>query len=61
VEHEDQKITFTVSIGIAMFDDKDMAPEALMKNADDALYNAKENGRNRIMLYNAKQNNAKTT
>ncbi len=61
VEHEGQKITFTVSIGIAMFDDKDMVPEALMKNADDALYNAKENGRNRVMLYNAKQNNAKAT
>ena len=53
LEHEGQKITFTVSIGIATFDDKDMAAEILMKNADDALYNAKENGRNRIMIYNA--------
>jgi diguanylate cyclase (GGDEF)-like protein/PAS domain S-box-containing protein len=53
VEHDDQKINFTVSIGIATFDDKDINSDALMKNADSALYNAKENGRNRVMLYSA--------
>lgn len=53
VEHDDQKINFTVSIGIATFVDKDINSDALMKNADSALYNAKENGRNRVMLYSA--------
>jgi len=53
VEYDKQRINFTVSICVATFDDKDINSDVLMKNADSALYNAKENGRNRVMLYSA--------
>jgi diguanylate cyclase (GGDEF)-like protein/PAS domain S-box-containing protein len=44
------KLNITVSIGIAMFpeDGKDM--EALMKSSDNALYTAKQNGRDRYAM-----------
>ena len=45
-------IHITVSIGIAVYPTiiKDM--DKLIGNADSALYEAKKNGRNRVVLYN---------
>lgn len=40
----------TVSIGIASFPEHGKDPEALVKAADNALYMAKDVGRNRVML-----------
>jgi diguanylate cyclase (GGDEF)-like protein len=41
------------SIGIAMAPEHGVEPEELLKSADLALYNAKDNGRNRFRLYQA--------
>lgn len=50
-EHEEKEIGFTVSIGVATFEPPDMSPMLLLKNADHALYLAKENGRNCVVKY----------
>jgi len=39
----------TVSIGLASLDHSDTGPEPLLKRADDALYAAKRDGRNRVV------------
>ncbi len=43
-----QAISLTVSIGIAMMNTTDASPDAALSRSDKALYQAKENGRNRI-------------
>ena len=42
-----QKITFTISIGITEISPGDTTIETMLKRADEALYKAKNNGRNR--------------
>ena len=42
------RITVTVSLGIAVLDDQHLSPESLLDRADQALYVAKQNGRNRV-------------
>jgi len=41
-------IRFTVSIGVAMRAPGEVAVEEALKRADQALYRAKEGGRNRV-------------
>ena len=43
-------LTVTVSVGVARAHGVDEAPEALFSRADEALYEAKGAGRNRVML-----------
>ncbi|MBU1001156.1 MAG: diguanylate cyclase [Proteobacteria bacterium] len=43
-----QEIRFTVSIGVATLDEQDHCLDELLKRADDALYDAKRRGRNRV-------------
>jgi two-component system cell cycle response regulator len=38
----------TVSSGVADSSGRDAAPEAVLKRADEALYRAKRDGRNRV-------------
>ena len=40
----------SISIGVGIFPDHGQTPEALIHNADKALYRAKNNGRNRVEL-----------
>jgi diguanylate cyclase (GGDEF)-like protein/PAS domain S-box-containing protein len=47
----DQELHVTTSIGISMFPDDGNDGETLIRNADTALYRAKEQGRNRYQLY----------
>lgn len=46
---EETKFTVTISIGIADFADGDTA-ESVFERADQALYDAKENGRNQCII-----------
>ena len=51
---KDRHFNFTASIGIATASRGNGAPEHLMSAADNAVYAAKENGRNRAHLYHPK-------
>lgn len=50
VETENEKISYTVSIGIACATGKDVKIEELLDRADRALYTAKAEGRNRAVF-----------
>ncbi len=45
----DQPLDVTISIGVAATDGSDETTETLMKRADEALYEAKRSGRNRVI------------
>lgn len=49
----DDEMFITISIGIAMYPKDGKDGETLVKNADIALYDAKDNGRNRYAFYRA--------
>lgn len=44
-------LTVTTSIGISLYPDHAQDAETLIKRADQAMYTAKQNGKNRYMLY----------
>lgn len=48
IMHYDNKITFTISFGVATFPQQGTTPEKLINAADVALYRAKIEGRNRV-------------
>lgn len=50
VRVEDKPIRFTVSIGVAASGQENLLIDALLRRADQALYQAKAAGRNRLML-----------
>jgi len=50
VIYNEQSIPVTISIGVAAYE-KEMTSDKLFKRADDALYQAKNAGRNRVVLY----------
>lgn len=47
-KEESRRLSVTVSIGVADFTGNDGSPEAVLKKADQALYRAKNAGRNRV-------------
>ena len=51
VEHEGESISFTVSLGLAQFSPDFKGAMAWLECADQALYEAKENGRNQYRIY----------
>lgn len=50
VKHEDLDIHFTISVGIAEFKPSYKGPLMWLEEADKALYQAKQNGRNQVVL-----------
>lgn len=52
----DRELHITTSIGIALYPTDGDTAEALLKNADTALYRAKEHGRNNYQLYTPAMN-----
>jgi diguanylate cyclase (GGDEF)-like protein len=53
-EIKNKLLNITSSIGIAIYPEHGRDENTLLKNADDAMYDAKKNGRNRVKLF---QNN----
>ena len=47
---EKGQLSLTTSVGVTSFDPEQDSPETLIKRADDALYEAKNDGRNRVVL-----------
>ncbi len=52
---DDRKIYITASIGISIFPRDSGVPNTLIKNADIAMYRAKEQGRNNYQYYRSQQ------
>lgn len=50
----DEDLKITVSIGIAVFPGDSSTPSALIEKADQALYQAKQSGRNKVYTYRKK-------
>jgi diguanylate cyclase (GGDEF)-like protein len=50
VYKDQERFTVTASVGIAGLDHEDVDDGILVKRADEALYQAKEGGRNRVMV-----------
>lgn len=48
---KEESFSKTLSIGISNYPDDDKNPWKVLKYADTALYNAKESGRNRVVIY----------
>lgn len=48
---KEQRIAFTVSIGVTQLDKRDTDSDGILERADKALYRAKELGRDRVELY----------
>jgi diguanylate cyclase (GGDEF)-like protein len=51
IELRDQSFYVTLSIGVAVYPDDGDTPEELLKNADAAMYHAKDDGRNTYQFY----------
>lgn len=49
--HRNEKVSISVSIGIAMFSKHGTVGEVLLQKADQALYQAKRMGKNKVLLY----------
>ena len=44
-------VTMTVSVGVAALEERDQKWEDILHRADEALYHAKQNGRNRVSVH----------
>jgi diguanylate cyclase (GGDEF)-like protein len=49
ITFEDQQISITISIGVSSYDVGDKSIDSIIQRADQALYQAKNQGRNRVV------------
>lgn len=56
VTFEGQSVNVTASFGVAGFPKDGHSKEEIISNADKSLYQSKENGRNRVTLWNKEEN-----
>ena len=52
-EIADKAYSFSASIGVALFPKAEQTADDLLREADTAMYNAKHNGRNRVVFFEA--------
>jgi diguanylate cyclase (GGDEF)-like protein len=57
--HENLEFFVTGSIGISIFPDNGEDQDILIKNADIAMYRAKNQGRNNVSLYQPENNSTR--
>ena len=50
IELDDKKVKFTISIGVAKAKESHNSIDDLLKDADEMLYSAKNNGRNKVLF-----------
>ena len=53
IEHEENVITCTASIGLAIFNGNQTSANQWLDQADKALYQAKNNGRNQVIVFSS--------
>ena len=51
LHHESGPVRITLSLGLAVYPDHGTDKERLIRRADQALYRAKKQGRNRVVLW----------
>lgn len=54
IEIEGESVHITLSIGIAIYPDNGLSSNALIKNADIAMYKSKDTGKNKYTLFDSK-------
>ncbi len=54
IELDGESIYLSMSIGIAIYPDNGLSPNALIKNADIAMYRSKDTGKNKYTLFDSK-------
>lgn len=55
VRHEGSEVRATISLGVAAFPEHGATADAVLKAVDEALYRAKDCGRNRVAVYSPKR------
>lgn len=50
VKHDEHEISFTISIGAAQYNERHQTALSWLEHADQALYEAKEKGRNQVVI-----------
>lgn len=58
---EDQPVTVSASIGVALFPQDDSDADTLMRHADQAMYQAKQAGKNRYHIFDVAQDHSART